>query len=67
MLAGEYWKMGGSRICGDGMYGESLAGLCIRSSVAMLSGVSDVATDLVVDASELLKVVLTADESDVDK
>ena len=52
---------------GDGMCGEKLAGLGIRSSVPMLSGVSVLATGLVVYASESLEFVLLGDGPNVDK
>ena len=61
--------MGGRWIRGDGMCGENLAGLGIRNSVAMLSGVSDVANaDLVECPSESFDFVVRVDDgSDVDK
>lgn len=67
MLAGWYGNMDGSRIRGDDMWGENLAGRGIRSSVAMLSGMLDATTGLVACASESLKLVLSVEELDVDK
>ena len=63
--------MGGSWIRGDGMCGEKLAGRGMRSSVAMVRGVSAVAkTRLVECASESLGFVVVrvaGDGPDVDK
>jgi hypothetical protein len=59
--------MGGSRIRGDCMWGENLAGRGIRSSVAMLSAVLDATAGLAACASESLKLVLEVEGPDVDK